>query len=241
MNRNHHERIWKAYTLHMLIGPSDFFFDVDKSEEQLEDNDPNYYLYETTGTVFNLDDNLRRSVAGRFKLYYADICAAVNAEASVYDIFDSHSTTVDYFDAVFDPDTFGFSERLSKLFNGDDAFGNVLIIDRLEILPKYRSLNLGLVVMRRLIERFGAGAAVIAIKPFPLQCEAVGHQPDKWRDSLELSGFDRQRRTATAKLRRHYAKLGFKAMKGTPFMFRQTSHALPIAADLVRRYLLKPG
>lgn len=224
-----------AYTLHMIIGPYFFCLEIDKSEEMLEDGDPTHYLYETTGSVFSLDENQRRSTAGRFRLYYADICAAVNARASVYDIFDSHSTTVDYFDAVFDPDTLGFSERLSKLFNGDDAWGNVLIIDRLEILPKYRSLNLGLVVMRRLIERFSAGAVVVAIKPFPLQCEDVGHQSDNWRARLKLSELDRQSRSATAKLKRHYAKLGFKAMKGTPFMFRLGAHALPTPADLVRR------
>lgn len=34
--------------------------------------------------------------------------------------------------------------------------------------------------------------------------------------------------------RRHYAKLGFKAMKGTPFMFRLAACTLPKPADLVR-------
>ncbi|UOD30106.1 hypothetical protein INH39_32990 [Massilia violaceinigra] len=218
----------------MLIGPSYFFLEVDKSEEQLEDGDPTHYLYETTGSVFSLDNRDRRSTAGRFKLYYVDVGAAVNARASIYNIFDSHANTFDYFGAIFDPDTVGFSERLSKLFKDDEGWGNILIIDRLEILPKYRSLNLGLIVMRRLIERFGGGTAFVAIKPFPLQCEAVGRQPDKWRDKLKLSDFDRQSRSATAKLRRHYAKLGFKSMKGTPFMFRLTSYALPKPADLLR-------
>lgn len=39
-------------------------------------------------------------------------------------------------------------------------------------------------------------------------------------------------RRATAKLMRHYAKLGFKHMKGTPFMFRDAELPLPTPSEL---------
>lgn len=148
------------------------------------------------------------------------------------DIFDCKSDTFDYYSAIFDIDTDGPSDELLRLFKDDVYFGNVLIIDRLEIRPEFRSHNIGLVVMRRLIERFGAGASIVAIKPFPLQRERFSDEANEWRRGLKLADLDKNLRRATAKLRRHYAKLGFKAMKNTPFMFRRTDDPLPSPKSL---------
>lgn len=189
-------------------------------EAELEDNDPSHYTYVTEGTVLGTDEDDRAVEAGRFRLIYIDVCAAMNAQASVFDIFDCTQATCDYFSAIFDIETLDPSSALTHLFKEDVWPGNVLILDRLEILPEFRGHNLGLVVMRRLIERFGAGAGVVAMKPFPLQRELTGQEEDEWRQKMRLDDFERNLPRATARLRRHYAKLGFKHMKGTPFMFR---------------------
>ena len=153
----------------------------------------------------------------------------------VFDIFDAHSdSTADYYDSLFDPDTVGFGENLQQLFNYEIFEQGVLIIDRLELLPNYRGQNLGLIIMRGLMQRFSLGAGVVAIKPFPLQFE---HEPstereDRWRNELQLSNFTKSERTATQKLRRYYRKLGFVGMQGTPFMFRSTTRRLPTIEEL---------
>lgn len=41
---------------------------------------------------------------------------------------------------------------------------NLLILDRVEILPKYRGGGIGLLVLTSLIERFSAGAGVVGMK-----------------------------------------------------------------------------
>lgn len=216
----------------MLIDDDLFFLEINKSEASIEDNDPSHYLYVTTGNVMAQNDDQREILAGKFRLYYVDVCAALNAGASVFDVFDCESAIIDYFEPIFNYGTLDISEKLLKLFKYDSSWGNVLILDRLEILPPFRARNVGLIVMRRLIERFGAGAAVVAIKPFPLQCERVSKDSDEWRDSLRLADFDKDIRRSTAKLRRYYAKLGFKAMKGTPFMFRLADSPLPSPESL---------
>jgi hypothetical protein len=86
--------------------------------------------------------------------------------------------------------------------------------------------------MRRLIERFGAGAAIVAIKPFPLQRECAREEEEDWRQKMKLGDFETDLRGATAKLRRHYARLGFKFMRGTPFMFRNAELPLPSLSEL---------
>lgn len=55
---------------------------------ELEDNDPSHYLYITEGTVVAQDEADQTIEVGRFRLFYIDVWAAVNAGASVFDIFD---------------------------------------------------------------------------------------------------------------------------------------------------------
>jgi hypothetical protein len=211
----------------MLI--DDFYFHLSLCPEScsLENSDPSHYAYSTHGSVIAADAQGNETVAGKFHVYYLDVCAALDAGESVSDIFDCRSSTVDYFSAIFASDSLDISEELQKLLKYDAGWGNVLILNRLEILPVFRRRNLGLLVMRRLIERFGAGAAWVAIKPFPLQRECHSHDDDEWRAKLQLSGLEKDARRATAKLRQYYKQLGFKAMKGTPFMFLSTEEPLP--------------
>jgi hypothetical protein len=90
--------------------------------------------------------------------------------------------------------------------------------------------------MRRLIERFGAGANVVAIRPFPLQhAHAREEKAEEWRQKMKFEHLDKNLRRATTKLRRYYAKLGFKFMKGTPFMFMDAQRPLPAPSKLAAK------
>jgi GNAT superfamily N-acetyltransferase len=223
----------RAYTWHMLIDDDYFRLEFNGGDCELEDTDPSHYAYSTRGRVVSVDEDDNKTLAGKFHLYYMDVCAAVNAETSVFDIFDCRADTLDYYGAIFAGLSLTISEELDKLFDFEAAWGNVLILNRLEILPAFRGHNLGLIVIRRLIERFGGGAAYVAMKPFPLQSEhSARDEEDEWRNQLQLPALGTDLRRTTAKLRRHYAKLGFRALKGTPFMFRMGDHALPQPEDL---------
>jgi GNAT superfamily N-acetyltransferase len=210
----------------MLVNDHYFLLRFCGGEAELEDNDPCHYMYVTEGTVVGTNEAEEEAEVGRFRLSYIDVCGAMDVGASVFDIFDYSQETCDYYSAIFDIETLGASARLTKLFKDEIWPSNVLILDRLEILPEFRGHSLGLVVMRRLIERFGAGTGVVAIKPFPLQHEDA-REEEQWRQRMKLDQLDKSLRRATAKLRWHYAKLGFKFMKGTPFMFRNAERPLP--------------
>jgi hypothetical protein len=210
----------------MLIDDLYFSLEFARGGCSLESNDPLDYVYSTHGKIVATDESDKVTDAGRFHLYYLDVGAALNAGGSIFDLFDSRSSTVDYFEAIFDPRTLDISDKLQKLLDGS-GWGNVLILNRLELLPGFRQKNLGLLVMRRLIERFGAGAYVVAIKPFPLQCESARDDEDDWGSKLQLAHLSKNLERATKKLRDHYSKLGFKAMRGTPFMFLLADTPLP--------------
>jgi len=187
--------------------------------------DPEQYLQETRGEIQRLDDDNGETVIGRFRLFYVDILRAIEANIALVDVLDAESATIDYFWPLFGSDSPRFRGSVLGL-SGDRVTlsGNLVILDRVEILPRFRGRSLGLAAMTEIIARFAMGAAIVAIKPFPLQFEARSPWPfDGWRTAMECERLSRDQSTATAKLVGHFSKLGFVALSRTPFMVRTAS------------------
>ena len=86
-------------------------------------------------------------------------------------------------------------------------------------------------MMRHMIKRFGAGTAIVAIKPYPLQFEVEPSNEDdrRWRTELKLTQLPKNRLVATKKLSDYYGRLGFVRISRTPFMVRATAWLMPEA------------
>jgi len=200
----------------------------------IEAVDPSDFLYETHGKILCLSENDKETLVGKFRLYYADIENASEEGFTAFEVLDSHSHSAEYCRSIYGLNGSEFNKKLLTLLNFDVMGNNLLIIDRLEILPKYRGKNLGLIITRRLIQRFSFGAGVVVIKPFPLQFE---HEPSidndqQWHRKMQFSGFSKSERLSLQKLYQYYSKLGFIRMPGVPFMFRSTVLQLPTIEDL---------
>lgn len=202
----------------MLIDDYYVVIDVDPQEVIVQDEDPSRFLYHTTGSISGLDESDERIRMGRFGLYYVNAQGAERAGESLADVYDSNSSTLGYFETLYDIETEQISERVERLLERDIWYANVLILDRLEILPQFRGRGLGAEVIRTLIERFSPGTDLVAMKPFPLQLEANPRDQSEWRDDLQLDRLSRNEPRSTGKLRRYYATIGFKHMRGTPYM-----------------------
>jgi hypothetical protein len=209
---------------------------VESFEFLLTTDDPLDYTYPIGGRIFKIDDE-NEVLVGKFRLLYIDIASAIDARfTDIFQIFDAYSaTTADYYSSTFESDEMDFSGDLRQLLVDDIYEPNLLIFDRLELLPDYRGHNLGIAIMRRLIQRFSAGAGVVGIKPFPLQFEfsIPADDEDGWHEEMQLSIFPDPERDAVRKLKDHYGKLGFVEMKGTPHMFLSTSRRLPSIEKLL--------
>ena len=178
--------------------------------------------------AIHLDTGERR-VVGKFQLYYLDIELAWRHNVLPYDVFDVHERTMAFYEYFFDSDDIGcFRGELQELFGREPYQHNVLIFDRLEILPQYRGSALGLLSIKALMQRFGTGAAYAAIKVFPLQAESGPRSgSDAWLHTLQLEQFDGNVDRAATRLVRYYAKMGFRAYIPSPFMFYAMRVPLP--------------
>lgn len=128
-------------------------------------------------------------------------------------------------EAIFDNNAPDFSEILQDLLNHDLIGLNLLILERVEILPRYRGSGLGLKILRHMEDRFSAGAAVVAMKSYPLQFEMKPNEEEgkkRWRN-LSLDELPKDKNAATKKLCQYYKKLGFVQIPEAPFLVRSTA------------------
>lgn len=177
----------------------------------------------------------RRGRCGTFRLYYVDFSAGREAGFTAREVLDTYGETFAFAPLVLDRRGEPFSARLMKLIGDEIMFEpNLLIFDRLEILPEFRGAGLGLAVLLRLIGRFSPGTGAVALKAHPLQFEAsASESPDQWQRKMELPSLSRDWGRSLKKLQRYYARLGFKAFSQSEFMFRASAMSLPQLDELV--------
>jgi hypothetical protein len=189
-------------------------------ETLVDDREPGRFVKKIKGSIVNQVDDVKTVKIGQFSVIVIDVESAVNERESTFEIFDYSSRTIDYYD-FYTPDMDFKPKVLAALPAGERWAPNMLVLERLEILPKYRGQGAGLRVLRWLHFHFGMGCGIVVMKPYPLQFE--GGQPHENVDDpmfkrLRLGTFTTDFEPARKKLRDYYGRLGFKLVKGTEYM-----------------------
>lgn len=193
-------------------------------ECNIDADEPSDYVYEWNGTIRLTPSACggRSEVIGRFRVQQVDGNTAFNHGIAPYEVYDSSQVTWDCYEALFDDDELRPAALAALPFESVGWSVTVLLLDRIEIKPKYRGRGYALLVLNALMRRFWIGASLVAMKPFPLQYEGamppVGH-PDYVKTNR---AFHRDK----LKLQRYYSALGFRLVKGTDFMVRATDTRL---------------
>lgn len=164
------------------------------------------------------DDSVALELAGRLRLFYVDIEHAVGRGYDLAEVCDLDGAVFEFYGQLFDRRTRRLRQSVCALAGCEALFGNLLILDRLEILPAYRGRGVGLWCVERCVQQQARGCALVALKYFPLQFEHAGLWPREWQEKMRLEGYGRDRRASRAKLREYYARLGFRRVPGTEMM-----------------------
>ncbi|WP_207003579.1 GNAT family N-acetyltransferase [Trinickia mobilis] len=194
-----------------------------ENEFLAEDDEPSRFIFEYDGKLLLPDRADEETDVGYFSVKYVDVGGAVTERESVFDVFDSDSTCIQYYEALYDGND-DIKPRVARLAHGDDYLWNpsLLILDRLVVYREYRGRGVGLVALRALIHRFRAGAGLIALKAFPLQYEGDRSVKPEGPDEAKL-GYDQfhvPMPKATSKLRSYYRQVGFLQVPRTQVMVR---------------------
>ena len=89
---------------------------------------------------------------------------------------------------------------------------DLLIIDCMEIRPRWRGMGLGPAAVDRTIDIFGPGGGLVACKPWPLQFTPAFARAQKASKRLKAPGVGRDE--AVGKLRAYWSRIGFLAARG---------------------------
>jgi hypothetical protein len=173
------------------------------------------------------DDDLR-TIVGQFSVIIIDVVAAINEQECMFDVFDCSSRTVDYF-SLYDEDM-DYLPKVVKVLRGGERWSpNMLILDRLEILPEHRGKRYGLHALRWMQFHFGTGCGIVAMKPYPLQFEGrTRHESNQEAFAkMKLGEFTDKKEAAFRKLRSYYRQAGFVRVQGTEFMVSDPEMKLP--------------
>lgn len=180
-----------------------------------------------TGLIEYYDEEGDEEQVGKFEFFHVDLDSAAKEGMAPWYVLDHLSNTAPFI-ALF----MGAGEHLEfdRTIADDENFigctANLLIGDRLELLPDHRGKGLTNTVFNEMARLFGSGCALLAIKSFPLQLEREfldsleKGQLNYWQQQLMLSELDTDSRAAEAKLSRHYESIGFKKLNDEGVMYR---------------------
>lgn len=158
-------------------------------------------LYE--GELPNGKEKYRK--IGNILSYYFDVANTINCEENVFDLFDIDGSFIEYYELLYENGS--IKDEISAQM-GDIIFGNLFLIQKVEILPKFRGSKYGHKAVKRLIQQFAHGVALIVLKPFPLQFEkkrfeALNHKS-------KYKSFVKDEKRAFAKIIKYWEEIGFQ-------------------------------
>lgn len=168
------------------------------------------------GTIKRSDEQGQEKVLGRVRLYYLDIGATYDANIDPFDLFDVRSETEPFYWALID-DMGWFKSELETMFGEYILAPNILVVDRLEVLPEFRGKNIGLACLQRCIQQYAHDCGVVALRCFPLQFE--GRDDDaRWRRKMKFGKLSKDFDQSLAKLKQYYGSLGFMPLSDGEIM-----------------------
>jgi hypothetical protein len=111
----------------------------------------------------------------------------------------------EYWELLFDSDIGFWKEEVQDEYAASGC--DLLIIDCMEISPKFRGTGIGPIAIDRTFDIFGPVCGLVACKPWPLQFTPAFARDRKALNRLKAPGVGRAE--GVRKLRAYWSKLGF--------------------------------
>ncbi len=187
-------------------------------QRSLASSDDEYaYLGEHSGVLRDVETD---ELAGRMRVFVIDLEGAASFGWSASELLDLEDATEIYMTLLGEEEG-NFSPAVLRILGEEFAFNrNMLVIDRIELLPIYRGRGLGITCMNACLNHLSLGCRIATLKAYPLQFEGHARDSEDWNSGLHLSSLPKNQREATRRLRRHYGQLGFQTVPRTELMIR---------------------
>lgn len=212
--------------------PSRFILQVrllDSTVQLLPEEEPSgEYVTWYEASLVQVGEDEREHIAGSLRGFVIDAERAMNDGADLLmDCDADNGTTVEFADACLTS-----RGRVKKVVCRSTGLlrdvGNVLGIASVALKPTFRGHRLGLLFVRRFIDRVARGCVLVVCKPEPTQFP-VGDV-----DRKEFLHPETNEQAATTALRRYAEVLGFARVGRTPYFALSLEHVQRSANTLLQ-------
>lgn len=180
-------------------------------------NEEYQYVNEYHLEIFKVGEDERQVFIGKAKVELYLIGLALEHNFNPYYTFDSSQARRDFFNGIYDFGRNRFRKNVERMF--DENFNsNLLVIDRIEILPQFRGHEYGKKIIKDIILRFNGSFGLAMLKAFPLQLE-VRRDRDEWHEEMGYLKIEINPTKATRSLYRFYQSMGFNQMGKSEYFF----------------------
>ena len=181
------------------------------------------------------------TVAGRFDASYINVDNSLVDGVKLHGVMDAYSAEMaEIHETLFDPRTDELRKDVKELL-GEVPFRNILVINRIEILPSCRGMGLGLATIWKIIQLHSAGCGIVALKAFPFQFRVKGWsgrlsdlEESDWNEKMGYDPYSYTLEFAHEKVIFHLMKLGFKRIGDGGVVALSTSLENPIPREIYR-------
>ena len=165
------------------------------------------FVHSILGRVFVKSEDLRdEEDAGYIRASLVQFGEAMDHGIGTERLGDGiEGNIAEYWEVLFDLDTGYWKEEIQDEYEASGC--DLLIIDSIEIRPRFRGTGVGPAAVDRTIDIFGPGCGLVACKPWPLQFTPAFARDRKALKKLEAPSVGRDE--AVRKLRAYWARLGF--------------------------------
>jgi GNAT superfamily N-acetyltransferase len=180
----------------------------------------NEYNIDIGGYGESSDDIENSQLIGKGKVSLFFFVLAQNEGFSLYKLFDSSQNGLDLGNLLFDWETEDIEEDFKDLIF-ETGNCNILYVDRVELLPQFRSLGFGKKIMKDILFRFYNSCGLITLKAFPLQLEGsnVLGNDEEWTQKMKYKDLVQDEKVAKKQLYKFYKSLGFMQYLKTEYFY----------------------
>ncbi len=167
----------------------------------------------------HLHDQIERTLVGKAELSLVLLTLMMNQRVAYYTVFDNTQFLHELGATVMDYEMNDFRESL--LDEEGAGSSNLLVIDRLELLPNWRKKSIGKKVIKDIIWRFSGCFGLVMLKAFPLQQEFQypNSQKNTWEKEMKMVDFSQDEEFSNYKIFAYYQSLGFVQFENTDYFY----------------------
>ena len=184
-------------------------------------------------SLVQVDEDETKHIAGSLQGLVIDVQRALNDGADLWEDCDAADGTTEEFATACLTQHGLIRPTFCAATDLTNDCGNVLGITYVALQPAWRGHRLGLLFLRRFIDRVALGCSLVVCKPEPFSAGGV--------ESKEFLHPETNVRVATAALRRYVELLGFVRVGKTPYHALSMEHVQRSAEFLLEAELPLPS